>query len=214
MGLANTVRAMDGPRPGEPCRRWRRQTYLSLLEGCSREEASAILYGNVLGDDPVDDSTRAAAPIPDAFRRPGVLERTYPHPSQDVPGAQLVWWRASDNAIHTWDLARAIGTDERLNDDLVDAVWAQLEPAAAFLPRKRCLRAGQQRCDRQHRTEAALPPLTFCGRRPSPERRAGPLGRSPRRLSAECPVMGRGLEPRSRTDHPDLQLSRTPAPWR
>ncbi len=30
--------------------------------------------------------------------------------------------------IHTWDLARAIGADERLDPKLVDAVWSVFEP--------------------------------------------------------------------------------------
>src|SRR4051812_14785077 len=65
------------------------QMYVALLDGCSREEASVILHGSVLGDDPVEDFIRAAGPVPDAFRRPGVLEQVFSHPNQDVSGAEL-----------------------------------------------------------------------------------------------------------------------------
>ena len=34
----------------------------------------------------------------------------------------------SDIAIHTWDLARAIGADDELDADLVEAVWSVFEP--------------------------------------------------------------------------------------
>jgi uncharacterized protein (TIGR03086 family) len=34
----------------------------------------------------------------------------------------------SDVAIHTWDLARAIGADDALDPDLVEAVWSVFEP--------------------------------------------------------------------------------------
>jgi uncharacterized protein (TIGR03086 family) len=34
----------------------------------------------------------------------------------------------SDIAIHTWDLARAIGADDELDTDLVEAVWSVFEP--------------------------------------------------------------------------------------
>lgn len=34
--------------------------------------------------------------------------------------------QTADVAIHTWDLARATGTDERLDATLVEAVWADL----------------------------------------------------------------------------------------
>jgi uncharacterized protein (TIGR03086 family) len=34
----------------------------------------------------------------------------------------------SDVTIHSWDLARAVGADETLDDDLVAAVWTVFEP--------------------------------------------------------------------------------------
>jgi len=36
--------------------------------------------------------------------------------------------QVSDVAIHTWDLARAIGADDALDPDLVEAVWSVFEP--------------------------------------------------------------------------------------
>ncbi|MEY2849442.1 MAG: hypothetical protein RI885_2109 [Actinomycetota bacterium] len=36
--------------------------------------------------------------------------------------------QTSDVAIHAWDLARATGADEHLDDDLVAAVWSVFEP--------------------------------------------------------------------------------------
>lgn len=36
--------------------------------------------------------------------------------------------QTSDVAIHSWDLARAVGADETLDDDLVAAVWTVFEP--------------------------------------------------------------------------------------
>lgn len=36
--------------------------------------------------------------------------------------------QVSDVTIHSWDLARAIGASESLNDDLVAAVWTVFEP--------------------------------------------------------------------------------------
>ncbi|MDI9899239.1 TIGR03086 family metal-binding protein [Rhodococcus sp. IEGM 1409] len=35
--------------------------------------------------------------------------------------------QTSDVTIHTWDLARAVGADERLDPDLVEAVWSDLD---------------------------------------------------------------------------------------
>lgn len=36
--------------------------------------------------------------------------------------------QTSDVIIHTWDLARAVGGDERLGDELVEAAWTVFEP--------------------------------------------------------------------------------------
>ncbi|MBX3098719.1 MAG: TIGR03086 family protein [Salinibacterium sp.] len=36
--------------------------------------------------------------------------------------------QVSDVAIHTWDLARAIGADEALDPEIVEAVWTVFEP--------------------------------------------------------------------------------------
>ena len=36
--------------------------------------------------------------------------------------------QVSDVIVHTWDLARATGADETLDDELVEAAWTILEP--------------------------------------------------------------------------------------
>jgi len=51
----------------------------------------------------------------------------------DMPGAQLLGFRIGDLALHTWDLARAIGGDEELDEGLTANVWETLEPMAPFI---------------------------------------------------------------------------------
>ena len=46
----------------------------------------------------------------------------------DVPVAEYLREQVSDVAIHTWDLARAIGADELLEPAIVEAVWTVFEP--------------------------------------------------------------------------------------
>ena len=41
--------------------------------------------------------------------------------------------QVSDVAIHTWDLARAVGADEQLDPELVEAVWTVFEPQKGTL---------------------------------------------------------------------------------
>ncbi|MDM4764191.1 TIGR03086 family metal-binding protein [Galbitalea sp. SE-J8] len=45
-----------------------------------------------------------------------------------VDVAQYLREQVADVTIHTWDLARAIGADEHLDDELVRAVWGVFEP--------------------------------------------------------------------------------------
>jgi hypothetical protein len=41
--------------------------------------------------------------------------------------------RVGDAVLHAWDLARAIGADDRLPPELVAEVWAGMSPMAAFI---------------------------------------------------------------------------------
>jgi len=51
------------------------------------------------------------------------------HLSYDtVTVAEYLREQVSDVAIHTWDLARAVGADETLDPELVEAVWSVFEP--------------------------------------------------------------------------------------
>jgi uncharacterized protein (TIGR03086 family) len=46
----------------------------------------------------------------------------------EVTMADYLREQVSDVAIHTWDLARAVGADEELDAELVEAVWTVFEP--------------------------------------------------------------------------------------
>jgi hypothetical protein len=51
-----------------------------------------------------------------------------------IAGRQALGVRATDTAIHTWDLARAIGADERLDADLIAWIDGNLAEFYAGLP--------------------------------------------------------------------------------
>ena len=61
----------------------------------------------------------------------GALERVVDLSSGPTPAREYVSQLFADHLIHAWDLARAVGADERLDPELVDAcaAWfAEMEP--------------------------------------------------------------------------------------
>lgn len=52
------------------------------------------------------------------------MARTVHHPAGDRSGAELLGMRVLDVAVHSWDLAVAIGADETIDADVVDFILA------------------------------------------------------------------------------------------
>jgi uncharacterized protein (TIGR03086 family) len=96
--------------------------YVALLDGGAAEDFLRLRDLDALGDDPVAAYDGSVRGLVEAFRQPGALERTLDYPLGKVRGGQALAIRTVDTVIHTWDLARAIGADERLDEELVD--WA------------------------------------------------------------------------------------------
>jgi uncharacterized protein (TIGR03086 family) len=69
----------------------------------------------------------SAAEVVGAFEESDALERTVHHPAGDRSGLDLLWLRVAEWTVHGWDLARAIGGDEQLDPELVDALRVHLE---------------------------------------------------------------------------------------
>jgi uncharacterized protein (TIGR03086 family) len=56
------------------------------------------------------------------------MDRTVHLSFGDFPGREYAMQLFADHLIHAWDLARAIGADERLDPELVDACTAWFVP--------------------------------------------------------------------------------------
>jgi uncharacterized protein (TIGR03086 family) len=113
-----------------------------LLDGMTIAEVGDRFDGDQLGDDPQAAWAEAAAASVAAVSEPGALDRTVHVSFGDIPGREYVSQLTCDHLIHGWDLARAIGADERLDPDLVDFAYEFLSPqvdgwrsAGAFGPR-------------------------------------------------------------------------------
>jgi len=134
----------DWDRP-TPCREWtvrdlvRHLVYEELwtpplLEGQTIADVGDRFEGDILGADPPAAWKEAAAAAL-AAASPDVLGRTVHLSFGDVPGEGYLGQLTADHVIHAWDLARAIGGDERLDPDLVEYVHTviapQIDPARA-----------------------------------------------------------------------------------
>jgi uncharacterized protein (TIGR03086 family) len=93
--------------------------YQMLLQGAPTEQVEATRTVDHLGADPVASFVATADGVVAGFSEDGALERITHHAAGDRAGRELLAMRILDAAVHGWDLARAIGADETLDDDVV-----------------------------------------------------------------------------------------------
>ena len=51
----------------------------------------------------------------------------------DMPARQLLGFRLTEYALHGWDLARAVGVDDRIDPEVLAALLEVLEPMAGMM---------------------------------------------------------------------------------
>lgn len=93
-----------------------------LLGGQTIGEVGSRFDGDVLGSDPVQAWESARADAAAAVSDEAALARTVALSFGETEASEYVWQVAADQAIHAWDLAVAVGADDRLDAALVTAV--------------------------------------------------------------------------------------------
>jgi uncharacterized protein (TIGR03086 family) len=122
-----------------PCSEWNVRTLVNhivgenrwmppLLEGRTIAEVGDRFDGDLLGDDPKAVWDASAAEAVEAVQADGAMDRTVHLSFGDFPGREYTMQVFADLMIHGWDLARAIGVDERLDPELVEACTAWFTP--------------------------------------------------------------------------------------
>jgi len=109
-----------------------------LLAGKSLAEMDAPLERDVLLNSPVQaarDSARAAV---EAFEAPDAMQRVVHHPFGEYPAVHFLYLRLFDNAVHGWDLARAIGLSDEIDPEVASVLYA------GALPQREAIRASGQ----------------------------------------------------------------------
>jgi uncharacterized protein (TIGR03086 family) len=92
-----------------------------LLAGRTIAEVGDRFEGDLLGDDPKAAWDDAVGEAVAAVQADGALDRTVQLSFGETPAGEYVLQLFADHLIHGWDLARAIGAEERLDPELVDA---------------------------------------------------------------------------------------------
>lgn len=102
-----------------------------MLAGRTMEEVGADAFkGDLLGDDPkrtfaeiVERACAAALALDD-------LDRVVHCSFGDYPAREYFWQISGFRGLRAHDIARVIGVDSRLSDDLVQGLWDQIAPHA------------------------------------------------------------------------------------
>lgn len=102
-----------------------------VLGGATSAEAIDVVMGSPqLGADPLEDFDASAAAQRDWFGQNGALDRPVSHPLGELTGGRFLRMRVFDLAVHSWDLAVALGREATLDDALVQTVLDILEEEA------------------------------------------------------------------------------------
>jgi uncharacterized protein (TIGR03086 family) len=96
-----------------------------LLTGSTIAEVGDRFEGDMLGSDPKAAWTAASAAAVHAVEADGAMDRIVHLSFGDFPGGEYTLQLFADHLIHAWDLARSIGADEHLEEELVAscATW-------------------------------------------------------------------------------------------
>ena len=124
-----------------PCPEWKARDVVAHVVGSQRTVTAAI-EGTTAEDVPADADPkqlwRESMPrLVSALQTPGALEKTMPGPMGEMPiEFMLGRFLANDVLVHTWDLARAVGGDETLDQVAVGHAFEGLKPVDAMLRRE------------------------------------------------------------------------------
>ena len=92
--------------------------YTMLIRGGAAEALAPTRTMDHVGENPRASFSQTFKIMYGAFAAPGALGVITHHPSGDRSGRELLAMRVMEQAVHGWDLARAIGADETIDADV------------------------------------------------------------------------------------------------
>lgn len=169
--VLESVRVLEHAGPADwerptPCADWNLRALVSHMAGQHHGFAAAADRDGAdlrhwrplpLGDDPLGTYRATVARVVEAFARPGAAQRRFDLPeistTRSFPASVAVEFHFLDYAVHTWDVAKALGLDWKPDDDIAEAALTvalrvpddarRLAPGAAFAPARTPARDGR-----------------------------------------------------------------------
>lgn len=174
LGLAEQFGARVEATPDDqwtaqsPCPEWKARDVVAHVVGSQHAMTAAIEGTEVepIADDadPKELWRRSMPKLKEALQTPGALEKLVPGPMGEMPiEFMLGRFLANDVLVHTWDLARAVGGDERLDQDAVGHAFEGLKPVDAMLRRPGVF---EEKVEPPEGADLQTSFLCFLGRRP------------------------------------------------
>jgi uncharacterized protein (TIGR03086 family) len=90
-----------------------------LFAGKTIGDVGDDLAGDILGDDPKATWDASEGPAIESVQAPGAMERSVDLSRGPTPGRDYATEMLMDYLMHSWDLARATGGDEKLDPEVV-----------------------------------------------------------------------------------------------
>lgn len=106
-----------------------------LFDGKTIAEVGDAFDGDLLGADPKKAWSDARAEAVGAVSADDAMEKIVHLSFGDIPGSDYTMQLLCDHVIHAWDLARAIGADEKLDPELVKMCHDVMAPQEQTLRR-------------------------------------------------------------------------------
>ena len=119
-----------------PCTEWNVSALVEHMIGVVKRFGNAFRGGELTPPQrpgeaaPPADVAGAYAQAKDALlasvRAPGALDKTLTMPFGEMPGSRAIGILIADQLIHTWDLAKAIGTPYSMDEELAAVVLSAM----------------------------------------------------------------------------------------
>ncbi|HZT64518.1 MAG TPA: TIGR03086 family metal-binding protein [Acidimicrobiales bacterium] len=121
-----------------PCEGWKARDVVAHVVGGHRGVIAGVRGGEpkALGseEDPLAAWRDARAALEEITGDPDALAKEIDGPIGKMPAGQIIGRFVSmDVLVHTWDLARAVGADERLDEESVKHAYEGLKPMDAMI---------------------------------------------------------------------------------